>query len=346
MSASKLMLAMCLFTDVVSSDSTSPSDVQVRFGSYGSYEVLSDCFGDAGLSDVPGPFPASICVGQNMRLIDTDSIVCAEVECAVYECCEDVPDQFDPRLSSSSPSPGQSPSPSPSPSPTPSEALIADTGVEIQAGMTMQFPCDDVNDVRFMERAIAQNLRDQNIQVQDDAVTVTSLICDNRQLFTRRRLNGEVAVEYLITLDSEAAADAGITTAADVQTLVAATEAVAQTEGTTADNFKQALVDYLLEEEGITLTVEDFIVNSVEVEDTTSYQKTSSGDDSGDSVQGWAVALIVVACIAAVIVIVSAVFFVNKSGASDYDVHDGGTIVTYHDEDEKTFATTSAPHSL
>jgi len=236
-------------------------------------------------------------------------------------------------------------SPSPSPSPIPIEV-----GADVVVGGTlnMDYDCSGMVETVAIKKSVVDIVRSENNytaeQMPYSTCTITRATCGNEIIGGRRKL-AAVNVEFEISITAEAAQAAGIATDEDVAAILSAIQVVAD-GGAGESEFLTSLSAYLYEEEGIVIAVEDMTITSVDAFDTTDYAAASSSDDS-TVIEGWAIALIVVASFMAIALIVAAFFVVSSGkGEADSSEYSQNGMFSNDKEEQSTFATTTAPHAL
>jgi len=258
-------------------------------------------------------------------------------------------DSYDSYGSYDSPSPSPSPSTSPvSPSPSPSPIPI-EVGADVVVGGTlnMDYDCSGMVETVAIKKSVVDIVRSENNytaeQMPYSTCTITRATCGNEIIGGRRKL-AAVNVEFEISITAEAAQAAGIATDEDVAAILSAIQVV--TDGGAGESeFLTSLSAHLYEEEGIIIAVEDMTITSVDTFDSTDYAAASSSDDS-TGIEGWAIALIVVASFMAIALIVAAICVVSTGkGAADSGEYGQG-MFSNDKEEQLTFATTTAPHAL
>jgi len=303
------------------------ADITVDFGSYGSYDDSPSSSTSSSTSPSSSPSPSS----SSSASPSTSSSL------------------------SPSPSPSSSPSTSSSPSPGVVVVYEIEEDIEIQGAMELHFACESVTDTAPLRDAIASLIRDEKGYPEEDfpneLVRITSATCGGRDFVDRRRRLAAVSIEYDVVIPAAVAAANGIESRADVEAVQDVVNSVGdacESSSCTQDSFLELLVQEL--SPYITIDIDQITVEASTTQDVTSYEAVvvrTSSDGSSD-VEGWAIALIVIACIAAVAIIVGAVFIVKQNGAeNDEDIETAYTHQAVDSSDtQATFDATTAPHAL
>jgi len=287
--------------------------VVVDYGSYTSIErTCNDIFGD----------------DTNIQFSDCGKLVLAEVfevtcdssfGCQASDCCVVAPSLV----------PEENPAPPP-------EDLIATDEIRIEGEITINLNCSQLLNTEFIQLAIAETCKtaleaqghDSDSISEDNVVIISTSCSEGGSLGLRRRLNdAQLVVDYEIIIDEETAAEAGITSAADVAIIEHAFDTVIDDgTGTEKDVFLEALSKYLEEKENIVIAPEDMSFTATKFKDKTAYteKEMENGTNAGGAkdssgLKAYTIVILAVACIAGLVICVHRCLF-RRPAVRDTDL--------------------------